>query len=296
MNIEETLSIITSFIEICILCIDEKGNIKRRVINSKKDFNIIGIKSIYEIFSKEDNRRIEEMLTLNITDEREHFKVKSSYGIQDGVKVLIKNIGGETYICLTFIKSIREKNIEYERRLIELEHAASRDSMTQLLNRFGYWERVKSLLHSGDPERKLGIILLDVDKLKQINDTLGHKGGDKALKQISELISSSIRSRDIAVRYGGDEFVIVTEEMTGIRSTAYGLAKRLVRNINENKDTFLTTASVGVHVVKVGDFEKYLLNEKQLRKQWDSAVDVADKMAYKAKESGRNRVVFSQGD
>jgi hypothetical protein len=58
MNIEETLSIITSFIEICILCIDEKGNIKRRVVNSKKDFNIIGVKSIYEIFSKEENRRI----------------------------------------------------------------------------------------------------------------------------------------------------------------------------------------------------------------------------------------------
>lgn len=294
MNIEETLSIITSFVEICILCIDEKGNIKRRVINSKKDFNIIGIKSIYELFSGEDRKRIEEMLTFNITDEREHFKLKSNFGIQNGVKVIIKNINDEMYICLTFVKSLREKNIEYERRLIDLENTASRDSMTQLLNRFGYWERVKKLLHSGDPERKLGIVFIDIDKLKEINDTLTHKGGDKALKQISELISSSIRSRDIAVRYGGDEFIIVVEEMTGIRSTAHGLAKRLVRKINENKNDFLTTISVGVHIVKVGDFEKYLLNEKKLREQWDKAVNVADQMAYRAKESGRNRVVFSK--
>jgi len=294
MNTEETLFIITSFVEICILCIDEKGNIKRKVINSKKDFNITGVKSIYELFSGEDRKRIEEMLTFNIADEREHFKLKSSFGIQNGVKVIIKNINDEIYICLTFVKSLREKNIEYEKRLIELENTASRDSMTQLLNRFGYWERVKKLLHSGDPERKLGIVFIDVDKLKQINDTLTHKGGDRALKQISELISSSIRSRDIAVRYGGDEFVVVVEEMTGIRSTAYGLAKRLVRNINENKDNFLTTISVGVHTVKVGDFEKYLLNEKKLREQWDMTVNVADQMAYRAKESGRNRVVFSE--
>jgi len=294
MNTEETLFIITSFVEICILCIDEKGNIKRKVINSKKDFNITGVKSIYELFSGEDRKRIEEMLTFNIADEREHFKLKSSFGIQNGVKVIIKNINDEIYICLTFVKSLREKNIEYEKRLIELENTASRDSMTQLLNRFGYWERVKKLLHSGDPERKLGIVFIDVDKLKQINDTLTHKGGDRALKQISELISSSIRSRDIAVRYGGDEFVVVVEEMTGIRSTAYGLAKRLVRNINENKDNFLTTISVGVHTVKIVDFEKYFLNEKKLREQWDMAVNVADQMAYRAKESGRNRVVFSE--
>lgn len=294
MNIEETLSIITSFVEICILCIDEKGNIKRRVINSKKDFNIIGVKSIYEIFSVEDSKRIEEMITFNITDEREHFKLKSIYGIQDGVKIIIKNIKGEIYICLTFVKSPREKNIEYEKRLIELENTASRDSMTQLLNRFGYWERVRKLLHSGDSEKKLGIVFIDIDKLKQINDTLMHKEGDRALKQISELISSSIRSRDIAVRYGGDEFVIIVEEITGIRSTAYGLAKRLVKNINENKDNFLTTISVGVHIVKVGDFEKYLLDGRKLREQWDKAVNIADQMAYRAKESGRNRVVFSK--
>ena len=294
MNTEEILSIVSGFTQLAIFCIDDNGDIKRRVINSKKDFNVVGVKNIYEIFPKEDCIRIEDMLDMNILTERGHFKLKNTYGIQDGVDVSIKRENGETYICLKFDKTPRDKNIEYEKILNQLERAASRDSMTELLNRYGYWERVKNLLHSGDSERKLGILLVDVDKLKSINDTLGHKGGDKALKQISELITTSIRSRDIAVRYGGDEFVIVVEELTGKRSTAHGLGKRLLRTINENKDDFLTTISVGVHVVKVGDFEEYLSNEKKLRNKWDDAVNIADKMAYKAKEGGRNRVVFSQ--
>lgn len=293
MNTEEILSIVSGFTQLAIFCIDEEGNIKRRIINSRKDFNVIGVKSIYDIFSKEDCVRVSDMLDMNILTERTHFKLKSVYGIQDGVDVSVKREDGEIYICLKFNKTSRDKNIEYEKVLNQLERAASRDSMTELLNRYGYWERVKNLLNSGDSERKLGILLVDVDKLKSINDTLGHKGGDKALKQISELISTSIRSRDIGVRYGGDEFVIVVEELTGIRSTAHGLGKRLIKTINENRDNFLTTISVGVHVVKVGDFEKYLSNEKKLRVQWDKAVNIADKMAYKAKETGRNKVVYS---
>ncbi|MFA5623173.1 MAG: hypothetical protein WC981_03000, partial [Candidatus Dojkabacteria bacterium] len=55
----------------------------------------------------------------------------------------------------------------------------------------------------------------------------------------------------------------------------------------------LTTVSIGVHLVKVGDFEKYLGNEDKLRIEWDKAVDIADKMAYVAKDNGRNQVIFS---
>jgi diguanylate cyclase (GGDEF)-like protein len=293
MNIADILNIIEEFTEIFVFKVDESGSIKSRIFNSKEKFSPIGVTSIYDFFSKEDSRRVSEMLSVGVDDDRDHFKLKSTFGISDEVSIGIRVINNETYICFKFIKSERERNIQYEKRMSELEMAASRDSMTELLNKYGYWERVKNILYSGDPERKLGILLLDVDNLKGINDTMGHKGGDKALKQISRLISTTIRSRDIAVRFGGDEFLIVVEELTGIKSTAHGLGKRLVRAINENRSQFMTTLSIGVHVVKVGDFEKYLLNEKVLKEKWDKAVDIADKMAYKAKESGRNRVVYS---
>lgn len=293
MNIADILNIIEKFTEIFVFKVDEGGVIKTRIFNSKENLSVVGINNVYDFFSREDARRISDMLDMGIEEERKNFKLKSSFGISDEVTVSIKIINKEIFMCFKFVKSERERNIQYERRMSELEIAASRDSMTELLNKYGYWERVKNILYSGDPERKLGILLLDVDNLKSINDTMGHKGGDKALKQISKLISTTIRSRDIAVRFGGDEFLIVVEELTGIKSTAHGLGKRLVRTINEDRSQYMTTLSIGVHVVKVGDFEKYLLNEKLLREKWDKAVDIADKMAYKAKESGRNRVVYS---
>lgn len=293
MNIADILNIIEKFTEIFVFKVDEGGVIKTRIFNSKENLSVVGINNVYDFFPKEDARRISDMLDMGIEEERKNFKLKSSFGISDEVTVSIKIINKEIFMCFKFVKSERERNIQYERRMSELEIAASRDSMTELLNKYGYWERVKNILYSGDPERKLGILLLDVDNLKSINDTMGHKGGDKALKQISKLISTTIRSRDIAVRFGGDEFLIVVEELTGIKSTAHGLGKRLVRTINEDRSQYMTTLSIGVHVVKVGDFEKYLLNEKLLREKWDKAVDIADKMAYKAKESGRNRVVYS---
>jgi diguanylate cyclase (GGDEF)-like protein len=293
MSIEETLSIVSNFTELSLFQINEEGKIKRRVLNSKEDFNAIGINNIYEFFPKEDTKRLEEMIGMEIEEERENFKLKNTFGISDYVTIGIKRIDGDLYVCFKFVKSEREKKIQYERRLSQLEMAASTDSMTKLLNRYGYWERVKQELNTDDMDRKLGILMVDVDNLKGINTELGHKGGDKALKQISELISTSIRSRDIAVRYGGDEFVIVVVELSGSKSTAYGLGKRLVRTINENRRQFLTTVSIGVHVVRVGDFEEYLLHEKKLREKWDKAVIIADKMAYEAKESGRNKVVFS---
>jgi len=292
MNKSDTLSLITTFIELCIFCINENGDIKKLIINTKKDFDITKVKNIYEIFAKDSGERVKDMLYTDTEKEEENLKIKSSYGINNDVNVSIKRIKGNIYICLKFVKSSKERDVKYKERLNELEITASMDHMTQLLNRHGYWNRVEKLLYLGDSEKVIGIIFIDVDKLKQVNDTLGHNGGDKALKQISNLISSNLRSRDIAVRYGGDEFIIIVEEITGSKSTAYGLAKRLVRNINKNKKYFLSTISVGVYTVKIKNFKKYLYNKNKLKNEWDKAIDIADKMAYKAKQSGGNEVVY----
>lgn len=293
MRIEESLSIISNFTELVILNIDESGKIKKKIINSKRGFNIVGVRNIYDIFPKEECERVEDILNMGI-EEKNYIRLKRDYNIQDPVSVTIKKIDKEIYMCLNFYELPNESNIETRKRLIELEIAASSDPMTKLLNRYGYWERVKTLLHIDDIDRKLGILFIDVDKLKSINDTKGHKMGDKALKQISELINTSIRSRDIALRYGGDEFIIVVEELSGKKSTAYGLGKRLLRVINKDSSKYMTTISIGVHIVTVSDFQSFLSNEKRLHKEWDKAVDIADQMTYKSKDLGRNQIVSSQ--
>lgn len=287
------LSLISNFAEITLFNVDEQGRIKRVILNTKDNFKTTGVKYVFEFFSKEDAARVMDMLSVGIDQEREYFLFKRQFNIPDYADVSVKTLNGEIYVGFKFFKSSRERELTLERKMNELNEAANTDPMTKLLNRYGYWERVKAILNCGDPDRRIGILVVDVDKLKTINDTMGHKVGDKAITQISNLISSSLRTRDIAVRYGGDEFVIVVEELSGSKSTAHGLGNRLVRTINQNKKNFLATTSIGVHVTRVGDFEKYLNNENKLRKEWDKAIEVADKMAYKAKENGRNQVLFS---
>lgn len=290
------LSLISNFIEITLFDIDDQGKIREVVFNTKKDFKKKGIKNIYEFFPKEDATRVMDMLSIGTDQEKGNFLLKGKFKIADHVDVSVKRIGGKIYVGLKFFKTSRERELLLEKEIKRIKRIAHTDPMTKLLNRYGYWERVKSILNCGDPERGIGILLIDIDKLKTINDTMGHEAGDNAIKQISNLISSSIRARDIAVRYGGDEFVIVVEELSGNKSSAYGLGNRIVKQIKENSKRYLTTVSIGINVVKVRDFQKYLKDEKKLREQWDKAVGIADKMAYKAKEEGRNKVVFSKED
>ena len=293
MKNEKILSIVTNFIEMCIFHIDENGDVKEVVVNSKASFNT-DKKNIYEYFTKEEGERVSKLIESGLDEERKHLTLKHGCDECKSTDIEIKQVKGELYITFKFSESPKERELSYEQRINELSFKASTDPMTTLLNRYGYWQRVKALLNCGDSERRLGILLVDVDNLKGINDSKGHKGGDKALKQVGKLITDSIRSRDIAVRYGGDEFLIVVEELTGKKSTAYSLGKRLISIVNNKDSKMLTTVSIGVHVVTVGDFEKDLKDEEKLRVEWDKAVDIADKMAYVAKENGRNQVIFSK--
>ncbi|MGI6423082.1 MAG: GGDEF domain-containing protein [Candidatus Dojkabacteria bacterium] len=292
MNQENISSLLTHFIEIVIFHIDENGNIKKVVLNTKENFSP-KVKNIYDLFNKEDRERVEELISLGIDGEKEYLELKKSFNTKGHIKAFLRAIEGKLYLGLKFSKSAKEKELQKEKRLEELNIIANTDPMTKLLNRNGYWERVKLLLNCKDPERKIGILVIDLDKLKYINDTFGHKAGDKAITDVGRLISSSIRSRDIGVRYGGDEFVVVVEELSGSQSTAYGLAERLLKQVRLSNTKHLTTISVGVHVVKICGFDKYLNDEKELERRWEGAFEKADKMLYKAKSSGGNRVVAS---
>lgn len=292
MKNEKTLSIVSNFVEICIFHIDENGDVKEVIINSKGGFNP-DKKNIYDYFSKTNEERVRKMIRGGLDERVRYFTLKNGCKDCKNVDVEVKLVKGERYITFKFCELPKEREKKYEEMIENLSFEASTDPMTRLLNRYGYWERVKGLLNCEDCERRLGILLIDVDGLKDINDSKGHKEGDKALKQISNLISTSIRPRDIAVRYGGDEFLIVVEESSGKRSSAQSLGKRLISEINDKEKNMLTTVSIGVHIVEVGDFEEYLDEEKKLRSQWDKAVEIADKRAYMAKENGRNQVIFS---
>lgn len=292
MNNKDILNILSQFSEISILKLDIEGNIKQVIYNSNENIKFKKYIHIKNIFSLEDRERVEKTFIQGIGEEIRYLKIANKYsrGIQH-VNIKVRDIEGETYIFLIYTQSEKEKEVQYQEKIEELSLQAQVDQLTGLLNRHGYWERVKRILNCGDRDRRIGILFLDMDGLRDVNTKLGHKGGDKALNQISTLISKSIRQRDIAVRYGGDEFVIVVEELSGSKGTALGLAKRILKEINSKKGKYLATVSIGVHVVKVGNIFKKGLTNIALHRNWEEEVVKADKKAYKAKSLGKNTLV-----
>lgn len=293
MKEAKLIPILEHFLNITILRIDSDGKILEVVLNTKEDFNANKVSNISSFFTKQDEERIERLIRLGVDSKRKFMQISPKVGIKEYVDVEVYFEKEDIYVSLEFLQSKRDMEIETERKLEEMSMVAERDPLTGLLNRYGYWKRTKALLLCGDPDRKLGILVIDMDHLRDINNTKGHNAGDKAINQIADLIASTVRSRDIAVRYGGDEFLVVVEELTGKKSTAKGLAMRLVKTIKENREKYLTSISVGVHVVKVGDFTKCIKGDDVKRECWDKAVEVADKMVYQAKNSGRAKVVSS---
>ena len=160
----------------------------------------------------------------------------------------------------------------------ELERLATHDKLTGLYNR----RRLDQLMGAEMERawrygRPLSIMLLDIDKFKTINDTLGHLIGDTILSETAKQLQNSVRSCDLVGRWGGDEFVIICPETTA--DTALPLAERLCRDYAAHEFSAAKglTASFGVASYHEG-------------RQADDLLSSADGALYRAKRNGRNQV------
>ncbi len=122
-----------------------------------------------------------------------------------------------------------------ERKAFEeqLAHQAFHDPVTNLPNRALFVERVRHAISRSRRESgELGVIFLDIDDFKTINDSLGHGAGDTALIDVAKRLSLSIRSSDTAARFGGDEFVVLLEDLDGTE-TAVEVAERILEDLRQ---------------------------------------------------------------
>ena len=120
-----------------------------------------------------------------------------------------------------------------ERKAFEeqLAHQAFHDPVTNLPNRALFVERVRHAIGRARREqRELGVIFLDIDDFKTINDSLGHGAGDAALIDVAKRLSASIRTSDTAARFGGDEFVVLLEDLDSTQ-TAVDVAERVLEDL-----------------------------------------------------------------
>ena len=166
-----------------------------------------------------------------------------------------------------------------------LFHAAHHDNLTGLPNRILFNERLKqAVVHKRrHPEHHFAVLFVDLDRFKNINDTLGHSAGDEFLLEVSKRIGSCVRDNDMVARLGGDEFVILLDTITTIED-AKDVAKRIIQQMNEpfqlNGQEHYSGASIGIAEC----LEKTDSAERLLRD--------ADAAMYQAKGMGRGRYVL----
>ncbi|MBS4096358.1 MAG: GGDEF domain-containing protein [Sulfuricella sp.] len=172
------------------------------------------------------------------------------------------------------------------RRSDEITRLATLDSLTEAYNRRTFIELAEQeLARTHRHPQPLGLIILDLDHFKQVNDTHGHLAGDAALKHVKVLAERCLRQQDTFARFGGEEFCVLVPDtdMEGVAVLAERLRKVIADTPLElpNGTRIPFTTSVGACAMPEGMKEAGL----------DNLIEFADLALYEAKKQGRNRVV-----
>ena len=173
--------------------------------------------------------------------------------------------------------------IEAKRLMDHLKESTLRDAMTGLYNRRFLEEYVTTLVATSQRQKaSFSVLMLDLDYFKQVNDTFGHEAGDKVLKTLSETLTKSVRTSDMVVRYGGEEFLIILmdTDADGAMNVAEGIRAKVEATKISLPGTMLQkTISIGISEFPL-DADSF----------WQ-VVKYADVALYAAKTQGRNRVL-----
>lgn len=262
---------------------------------SKKQFIIIGLVPVlaYSIIIINDmnsqveiNLRVEIFQLLMLIIFIAIFAYVGNY-----LSVLRKKLQENRSGLIESHKQLTKKNEELEMTQRELESALNQlgqlavtDELTGLFNRRQFTATLnKQIENAKKAARPFGLLLIDIDHFKKINDTYGHLAGDEILKKFSEVSKLCLRDSDFMARYGGEEFVVLLPNVTmEILMECSERIRSCVNTISlDNADKGKTiTVSIGA--------THYHLNEPS-----EEVMARADAALYLAKEQGRNRVVYN---
>jgi diguanylate cyclase (GGDEF)-like protein len=174
--------------------------------------------------------------------------------------------------------------IERKRAEVKLNYLARYDSLTGIPNRQFLRERLeRATTRARNDQRQIALLLLDLDRFKMVNDSLGHEFGDELLRAVVQRLRGSIREGDVLARLGGDEFAVLLEDIEGridIETVAGGIVSRFQEPFQVAGRQVSVTASVGITVYPVDNPDPVTL------------LNNADIAMYQAKEQGRNSFKF----
>ncbi len=293
-ELEESLSLLQATLDSTadgMLVVDEAGRISAFNSRFREMWNV----PVEHLEARDDEAAIASVLSQLVDPDAFVAKVRELYAspeasssdtleFKDG-RVFERfsqpqRIGGRTIGRVWSFRDITE-----QRRAEEaIRYHAYFDDLTGLPNRVQFNQTLASALaRARNESRLLGLLFVDLDRFKTINDTLGHATGDLLLRAVAQRIQKQVRAGDAVARLGGDEFVILQDGLPS-HEAALGLAERLLESFSAPLDVqgreLYISASIGVCI-----FPEHGEDAGTLTKHADLAM-------YRAKELGRNRVQF----
>lgn len=256
------------------------------------DTGFVG-KNVFDVYPKDVAQSMWDIDIATKTNQQ-NYEVELDLMHKDGsmhtyliMKFPLRNKENKIFGICTIGTDISERKLA-ENALREqqsrLNYMAFHDSLTSLPNRSLFYDRIyHGLARSRRSNSKIALILLDIDRFKNINDSLGHDAGDLLLKAFAGRLSEGVRDMDTVARLGGDEFVVVLECLHSIEDivlVANKLLTNLARPIDINGHDISTTVSMGISI-----FPDDGMDTDELLKNADVAM-------YKAKEAGKNNYQF----
>ncbi len=222
--------------------------------------------------------------TLSLVEDHMEALAVSEVGQGPELRELPGHVGSSMRTSMERITELTTRLQMSESRLAE---EARIDNLTGLPNRQAVLEHLDQVMRSnrqgaidGSATQTTGVMFLDVDGFKSVNDTHGHAVGDVVLRDIAHRLSASIRDIDLVARLGGDEFIVLVSDIAD-PDQLVGFGERMIEQVEQpyaiGDQLFVVSASVGIAIVEPGDNSL-------------SAIERADAAVYQAKQRGRRRV------
>lgn len=232
---------------------------------------------------REFSRSLKEGINCMVKDKRLVRKNGEAIFVRIVMKA-VKAVSGETDCSLVNIEDVTEKKKSQE----AVWRQANFDMLTGLPNRFMFFDRLKEEIQKSQREgASLALFFIDLDRFKEVNDTLGHQMGDTLLIEAASRISHCIRKSDTASRFGGDEFTLILSRILNrhhieevARKILDALSAPFTLGEGKQRSTIFISGSIGITVYPADGFDAKTLLEN------------ADQAMYVAKNGGRNRFAY----
>jgi diguanylate cyclase (GGDEF)-like protein/PAS domain S-box-containing protein len=219
--------------------------------------------------------------------ERESFESEKRYDHPDGRTVwgllhvsLVRGATGAPAQLLGQVEDITDRK---ERELL-LAHDVEHDNLTGLWNRKGFRRIAGDVWADRRPDRPVALLFADLDRFKEVNDSLGHSSGDEVLVNVGRRLATAVRAGDTVARWGGDEFVVLCPSVTDV-DEALRIAERVRRALGLPFRISAGVAEIGVSIGIALDDEHRSL---------EALLEDADVATYRAKLAGRDSVTIAK--